>query len=73
MLDRAIYALVGGVIGSIAGYALRYWFVVPAFLETCLAFAGGFGMLAWAQRSKRVKNPEELNRPMSLFDNHERH
>jgi len=57
MLDRAIYALVGGVIGSIAGYALRYWFMIPAFLEPCLAFAGGFGMLVWAQRPRRQQNP----------------
>jgi len=59
MLDRAIYALVGGVIGSIVGYALRYWFMVPAFLETCLAFAGGFGMLAWSQRSRRPNPPPQ--------------
>jgi len=59
MMDRAILALVGGVIGSIIGYALRFWFVIPAFMETCLAFAGGFGMLAWAQRSKRLNPPEQ--------------
>ena len=67
MRDRTIYALVGGLIGSVIGYGLRRWLMIPVFLESSLTLAGGLGMVAWAERTRRVKTPEELNAPISLF------
>ncbi|HZU25759.1 MAG TPA: hypothetical protein VFA04_09560 [Bryobacteraceae bacterium] len=68
MRDRTIYALVGGVAGSVVGYGLRRWLMIPVFFESCLTLAGGLGMVAWAERTKRVKTPDELNQPLSVFD-----
>jgi hypothetical protein len=68
MRDRTIYALAGGLLGSVVGYGLRRWLMLPVFLESCLTLAGGLGMVAWAERTKRVKTPEELNQPLSLVD-----
>ena len=67
MRDRTIYALVGGLIGSLLGYVLRRWLMIPVFLESCLTLAGGLGLVAWAERTKRVKTPDEINQPLSLF------
>ena len=72
MRDRTIYALVGGLIGSLIGYGLRRFFMVPVFIESVLTLAGGLGVVAWAERTKRVQSPEDLNRPISLFDSTKR-
>jgi len=68
MRDRAIYALVGGLIASLVAWLLRRWIFMPPFLESCITLAGGFALLAWAERTGRVKDPEDLNRPLSVFD-----
>jgi hypothetical protein len=63
-----MYALVGGLAGSLVGFGLRRWLVIPVFLESCLTLAGGLGMVAWAERTQRVQTPEELEHPLSLFE-----
>lgn len=61
MRDRAIYALVGGLVGSVAGYGLRRWLMIPVFLESCLTLAGGLGMVAWAEWRKQANTPDDLD------------
>ncbi len=63
MKKRLIYALAGSLGASALGWAFR----APSTFFYGAPVWGATLVLAWAERTGRVRSVEELNRPISLF------
>lgn len=67
MARRILYSLSGAAIGAFAGYLLDIFGLrIPLSIPVI-----AFGLLAlfWAERTRRVRTPAGLHRPVTLRDN----